>query len=143
VSTAATDTLASELEPRIVGLFAMLLRGTPQRLSLTSASTLGTLRDDGPQRVTALAERQAVAQPTMTRLLCTLEQRGLVERLPDPHDRRACLISVTQAGLATLAERSDARAALLQERIARLSEEQRRALHGALTAIDALTEPAC
>jgi DNA-binding MarR family transcriptional regulator len=143
VTTAETSTLASELEPRIVGLFAMLLRGTPQRLSLTSAATLGTLRDEGPQRVTALAERQAVAQPTMTRLLCTLEQRGLVRRLPDPHDGRACLVSVTEAGLATLAERSDARAALLQERIARLSDEQLRALHGALPAIDALMEPPC
>jgi DNA-binding MarR family transcriptional regulator len=137
------STLSAELEPKIVGLFAVLLRGVPQQLSLTSAATLGTLRDEGPQRVTALAERQAVAQPTMTRLLCTLEQRGLVQRLPDPDDRRACLVSVTGPGLETLDDRSRARAALLEERLARLTDEERRALRDALPALDALLEQSC
>jgi MarR family transcriptional regulator for hemolysin len=36
--------------------------------------------------------------PTMTRMLDTLEADGLVERLPDPADRRTKQLRVTPAG---------------------------------------------
>ncbi len=39
---------------------------------------------------------------TMTNRVDRLAARGLVERLPDPHDRRGVLVRLTDAGRATV-----------------------------------------
>jgi MarR family transcriptional regulator for hemolysin len=45
-----------------------------------------------------IAKRLRIEGPTMTRMLDTLEQDGLVERLPDPCDRRTKQLRLTPAG---------------------------------------------
>ncbi len=45
-----------------------------------------------------IAKRLKIEGPTMTRRLDTLESDGLVERLPDPADRRSKLLRLTQQG---------------------------------------------
>jgi len=45
-----------------------------------------------------IAKRLRIEGPTMTRMLDTLEADGLVERLPDPGDRRTKQLRVTPAG---------------------------------------------
>src|SRR5688572_24863971 len=51
-----------------------------------------------------IAKRLRIEGPTMTRMLDTLEADGLVERLPDPADRRTKQLRVTPAGEKALAE---------------------------------------
>jgi len=51
-----------------------------------------------------IAKRLRIEGPTMTRMLDTLEADGLVERLPDPTDRRTKQLRLTPQGEATLAE---------------------------------------
>lgn len=51
-----------------------------------------------------IARRLRIEGPTMTRMLDALEADGLVERLPDPGDRRTKQLRVTAAGEAALAE---------------------------------------
>jgi MarR family transcriptional regulator, transcriptional regulator for hemolysin len=51
-----------------------------------------------------IAKRLRIEGPTMTRMLDTLEADGLVERLPDPTDRRTKQLRLTPAGEAVLAE---------------------------------------
>ncbi|WP_433249461.1 MarR family winged helix-turn-helix transcriptional regulator [Actinomadura nitritigenes] len=51
-----------------------------------------------PMRVGEIAAQMQVAGPHVTRHLNGLEQRGLVERVPDPGDQRARLITLTPAG---------------------------------------------
>jgi MarR family transcriptional regulator for hemolysin len=51
-----------------------------------------------------IAKRLRIEGPTMTRMLDTLEADGLVERLPDPSDRRSKQLRLTPAGEAALAE---------------------------------------
>ena len=58
-------------------------------LSLTTASTLATLDRSGPVRLSDLAAREGVTQPSMTALVSRLERDGLAERSGDPDDRRA------------------------------------------------------
>lgn len=48
-------------------------------------------------RQSALAERMHVEPMTLTNFLDRLEARGLIARAPDPHDRRAKLVSVNAA----------------------------------------------
>lgn len=49
-----------------------------------------------------IAKRLKIEGPTMTRMLDTLEADGLVERLPDPSDRRTKHLRLTLAGEAVL-----------------------------------------
>ncbi|BBC72196.1 conserved hypothetical protein [Altererythrobacter sp. B11] len=51
-----------------------------------------------------IAKRLRIEGPTMTRMLDTLEKDGLVERLPDPADRRSKQLRLTDAGRAALAD---------------------------------------
>jgi MarR family transcriptional regulator for hemolysin len=51
-----------------------------------------------------IARRLKVEGPTLTRMLDALEKDGLIERLPDPADRRTKLLRVTHTGEAVLAE---------------------------------------
>jgi len=52
-------------------------------------------------RITELGEDVLLTQPGMSRLVARLEARGLVGRLDDPDDARACRIRLTPAGAAT------------------------------------------
>ena len=61
----------------------------PRQMSLTAASTLSALERRGPHRISELAALQGVAQPSMTVLVGSLEQAGLVARRPDPRDRKS------------------------------------------------------
>jgi DNA-binding MarR family transcriptional regulator len=52
-------------------------------------------------RITELGEDVLLTQPGMSRLVARLETRGLVQRVDDPDDARACRIQLTPAGVAT------------------------------------------
>jgi DNA-binding MarR family transcriptional regulator len=47
---------------------------------------------------TWLAERLAVEQPTMANTLKRMERDGLIERIPDPQDRRQARVHLTPRG---------------------------------------------
>jgi DNA-binding MarR family transcriptional regulator len=49
-------------------------------------------------RITDLGEDVLLTQPGMSRLVARLEGRGLIRRVEDPGDARACRIRLTDAG---------------------------------------------
>jgi DNA-binding MarR family transcriptional regulator len=57
-----------------------------------------------PKSQLALAQHLGVDRTAMTYLLDDLEGAGLVERRPDPADRRARRVTLTEAGVARLRE---------------------------------------
>lgn len=57
-----------------------------------------------PSAQVDIAKRLRIEGPTMTRMLDTLEADGLVERLPDPGDRRTKQLRLTPQGEAVLEE---------------------------------------
>jgi DNA-binding MarR family transcriptional regulator len=59
-------------------------------------------RAEPPLRMSELAELLRIARRSATSLVDELAERGLVERLPDPADRRAVTVAVTPAGGALL-----------------------------------------
>ena len=65
---------------------------------------LATATDGEPPRQLALARKLGVDRTVMTYLLDDLEKNGLIERRPDPADRRARRITVTEAGSAALCD---------------------------------------
>ncbi len=70
---------------------------------------LATVEEHGPIRIGDLAHADQTSQPAVTRQASRLEELGWVERIADPADARATLVSVTEAGRATLADARRAR----------------------------------
>jgi len=101
-------------------------------LRATSSSPIGTgsysalwsLTTKGPMRLSDLATVESVTRPTMTRIVAALEQRGYVDREPDPADGRAQLVAASRAGRALVARGSADRVKALTARIEALSPEQ-------------------
>lgn len=54
--------------------------------------------DPAGTRLTVLATRAGITHQAMAQLVAELEQRGIVERLPDPSDGRARLVRLTADG---------------------------------------------
>lgn len=71
----------------------------------TQRLALFELADGGPLRLNDLALRIGVSAPTASRAVEALCELGLVERLPDPVDRRALRIDLTAAGRGQVAVR--------------------------------------
>lgn len=93
---------------------------------------LMVLLGDGSSVATALARRLTVSRPSITALADGLVDRGYVERLPDPDDRRRVTHTLTPAGHTALAAGDEAISARLDTVVAHLSPRQRR------TAVDGL-----
>lgn len=71
-----------------------------------------------------IARRLRIEGPTLTRMLDSLEADGLVQRLPDPSDRRTKQLQVTPAGEAALKEMFDIADGLRDRLLEGFSPEQ-------------------
>jgi DNA-binding MarR family transcriptional regulator len=80
----------------------------------------------GPLTNRQLADAADVSSPTATRMIDLLSARGLVERVEDPTDRRAVLISLTRAGRAALQEKVDRYQSLREQVAETLDPDERR-----------------
>jgi DNA-binding MarR family transcriptional regulator len=58
--------------------------------------------NDGPTRITDLAVELGVEPSTISRHVQRLEERGLLERVRDPKDRRATLVDTSGQGFAVV-----------------------------------------
>jgi DNA-binding MarR family transcriptional regulator len=129
------DDLAAAFAQRLSTLQRELVRliDGPSR---SQHATLARLDHQGPQRITALAAAERIAQPSMTALVSRLEKAGWVVRSPDADDRRAVVVSLTQAGCAELERLRDARTRVLADRLGKLTPAERRTLAAALPVFD-------
>ena len=71
------------------------------------------LVDGGDERSSLLAERLAVAKPTITAVVDGLVERGLLVREPVAGDRRAIRVALTSNGRAALEAAHDAMSTVL------------------------------
>jgi len=92
--------LASELRV-VIGRLVRRLRAE-HRFSLSQGAVLGRLDREGPQSVSDLALAERVRPQSMAQTVGELEAAALVERRPDPDDRRRALVELTDRGRAAL-----------------------------------------
>jgi DNA-binding MarR family transcriptional regulator len=74
----------------------------PWDITPSHLRALRVLRRHGPMRLSGLSDHLHIAARSATEVVDGLEARGLVERRPDPGDRRATLVEVTEHGAAVL-----------------------------------------
>ncbi|MGI5130606.1 MarR family winged helix-turn-helix transcriptional regulator [Pseudonocardia sp. CA-107938] len=70
----------------------------PWDVTPSQARALGVLRRGGDLRAGELAERLRIAPRSATDVVDSLAARGWIDRAPDPADRRATLVRLTEAG---------------------------------------------
>jgi DNA-binding MarR family transcriptional regulator len=110
---------------------ARQLRGTSQATLSPWDITPGQLRamrvlgHHGTQRMSELSDHLHIAARSTTEVVDALETRGLVERRPDPGDRRATLAELTEHGASVLSAIRAARGTEAERVFDRLSESDR------------------
>ena len=65
---------------------------------------LRVLDERGPLDPTEIADRSCLLLPSLTRILQTLDGKGLVSRAAHPTDRRKQIVTITDDGRALIAE---------------------------------------
>ena len=73
------------------------------KVPLSTYDVLVQLAENGGRlRLRDLVDKVVLSQPGLSRKVARLEDEGLVERLPDPHDGRGVLVRITRSGRAAL-----------------------------------------
>jgi DNA-binding MarR family transcriptional regulator len=128
----------------IVGRVSRLAREIEQRLERVYTEhglepgwhdVLATLRRTGPPyqlRPTDFANTLMLTTSGTTKRLDRLEQAGLIERAPDPADRRGILITLTPAGRELIDGVTEDHLANERRLLAALTEAEQRELAGLL-----------
>lgn len=113
-----------ELVARVRVAVARLNRQLRQQagdgLSPTLQSALVSIEKRGPLSLGDLASIERVAPATVTKIVGKLCDQGLIERSPDPDDRRVTLVALTADGAKRLAESRNRRNAFLATRLDQL-----------------------
>lgn len=93
-------------------------------LSPSMSSALAAIDRHGPLTPSEVAAHERVQRPTATRVLARLEELGLIDRAPDPADRRSSLISASADGRALLRRQRSRKNAFLARRLATLEPDE-------------------
>ncbi len=110
-------------------------------LTPSQTAVLTRLWKEGASSASALAGAERVRPQSMATIVAALEQRGLIDRTPDPEDGRRQVISLTDAGR----RRAESDRQVREEWLARAmrerySEPERRIIVDALSLLERLTE---
>ena len=138
-TTPAID-LAGGLRLAITRTARRLRQEAGTDLSPSQRAALATIERHGPLTPSALAEREAVARPTVTRVIARLEEAGLIERSEDVADRRSCLVAVTPAAHELLEADRARKDHFLARRLATLDDEERATLARAADLLERLLD---
>ncbi len=128
-ATLVTEELASRLRLSINRLHRRLRQESLAGLSPAQASALGAVKRLGSPTLGELASIEQVQPPTMTRIVASLADAGMVTRVTDVTDRRSARVRITPAGKRNLERIRTLKNAFLTRRLADLSpDEQGRAV---------------
>lgn len=133
------DEIAEALPERTGALSRLFLTRTTICVSRTEVGVLRILTE-GPRRITELASIEHVTQPAITLLVNRLAERGWVRRVADPSDRRAVLVSLTEAGEVAFAQLRAEYREMVRAEMAMLGDEDLEALARSVEIIDRLIE---
>jgi len=109
-------------------------------ITLGQLSALGSLEKSGPISAGELASCERVQPPSMTKVIASLEQRGLVRREAHPTDKRQVIIALTDSGRTLLDSERRSRDAWLLQRFSSLTAAERMLLLELVPVLDKLAE---
>ncbi len=131
---------AAQLRVTLVRLQRQLRARSDTFLTPSQTSVLARVEESGPLRMGALAKAEGTSPATVCRLIDSLAQDGLIERVPDPLDGRASLVQASPEGASVLGALRAQSTAALRSALDDLSVEERSVIRRALPALQALTD---
>jgi DNA-binding MarR family transcriptional regulator len=144
MQTTSEIEIKEELAPRLRWAITRMARRLRQEagtdLGPSQVAALATIERHGPLSPSELADRERIKRPTATRILSHLETALLVERVKDPADGRASILSATPAARELLKRLRARKTAYLARRLAAMEAEDRRTLEKAAELLEGMLE---
>jgi DNA-binding MarR family transcriptional regulator len=139
----------SDIDPLVIAfaeLHRRLMRTLDRRMAEHGASLARTklllcLQKRGPVRATDIAEYFSHSPRTVTEAIDGLERDGLVERKPDPSDRRAKLVQITPKGVEAVARTEPLRRQIIEQSFGTLLPAERKSLDAVLEKLSRALPP--
>jgi DNA-binding MarR family transcriptional regulator len=132
--------LAARLRMAVTRLHRRLRQQAAGGLTPSQASALVGVEHLGSPTLGALAARESVQPPSMTKVVGALEELGYVTRVTDPTDRRVARITITPSGSETLRGIRSLKTAFLVDRLHRLEPHDRAALADLTSLLERLVD---
>lgn len=120
--------LATRLRAVVVPLARSLRQQSGGRLTATQASVLGTVMRHGPLALSAIAVREQLSLPMVSKVVAALEAECLLVRSADPTDARVSLVEVSDEGRDWVDETRRRRDQWLAARLSDADADERAAL---------------
>jgi len=130
--------LAARLRLGVTRLARKLRQEAEPGLTPSLLSALATIDRRGRVTVGELGTLEQVQPPTMTRLVASLVDAGLVRREPDEADRRVAWLSITPDGARLLGRTRRRKEAYLVRRLQRLTPDELEVLERAAPVLERL-----
>jgi len=132
--------LASELRFAVMRLSRRLRQHAPEDITPSQLSALSVIVREQRMTLSQLAVAERVQPPTITRVIDSLEQKGLATRVPSDEDRRVAFVEATPAGRALVEAIRRRRDAYLARRLRTFTAEERALLERAARLLERLIE---
>jgi DNA-binding MarR family transcriptional regulator len=143
-TSSTTAEIKEELAPRLRWAITRMARRLRQEagtdLGPSQVAALATVERHGPLSPSELAERERIKRPTATRIVRHLEEAGLLQRVRDPADGRASILSATPEARELLKRLRARKTAYLASRLSKLGAEDRRTLEKAAELMEGMLE---
>lgn len=132
------SSLAPTLRIAVARLARRLRQSASDGLTPSLASALATLANHGPLSAGDLARYEQVTPPSITALVARLDEYGLIERIPDAHDKRIVRITLSASGRARVEEMRRRKDEQLDSLLAALDGHERDLLAAAAPLLERL-----
>src|SRR6476661_342583 len=140
IVTEAKEELAPRLRLAITRTARRLRQEAGSDLGPSQTAALATIERHGPLSPSEVADRERIKRPTATRIVRHLQAAGLLERVRDPEDGRASILTITSEGRSLLRRLRARKTAYLAQRLDGLDEEDRRTLERAAELLEEMLE---
>lgn len=140
----STDTPEEEIAERLrratMRLYQRMRQESGNETAITPSrySALSTIEANSPLRMSDLARAERVSKSSITRIVGSLGELGLVELIADPTDGRSTLVGVTPHGKEVLASTSDSTDAFLAQQLTMFSDAEKAMLEATVLLLERL-----
>jgi DNA-binding MarR family transcriptional regulator len=131
---------ASGLRVALVRIQRQLRSKAGSDITPSQSSALARIERSGPVRLGTLAELEGTTAATMSRVIDSLGDRHLIERVPDPLDGRASLVRLSPQGGALLLELRSRYTEVLRGAMDELTHEEQRVVRLAIPVLERLSD---
>lgn len=128
--------IAAQIRPALTRLSVNYFRNVARSpLTGPQLSILARLVETGNARISDIAREEGIRMPTASNAIHQMEERGLVERIADPNDRRGVRVAITEFGEQEYQRVGEERVSELATMFANLTPDELELLQAAVPVI--------